>query len=160
MNKEPVPSASLLVVQGHPQLGLTLTANIRVTLAHSISKVSSLPSANKGKVNLSLDELKVSIEVILAPASNPAPGASAILECVRELVHRGRKAGSVDIGVAQVDVLVHKEDGQVIAESGVAHEGVLQDPGDCVFLMSEGFWGIESTGIIFSNSHFQEAEIK
>jgi len=138
MNKESVPSASLLVVQGNPQLSLTLT------------------SANKRKVNLSLDELKVSIEVILAPASNPAPCAGAILEGVRKLFLRRRKTGSVDVGVVQVDVLVNKEDGKVIAESGIAHERVLEDPSDSVFFMSEGLWGVETTGIIFTNSHFQK----
>ena len=76
-----------------------------------------------------------------------------------ELLLRSRKAGSVDIVVVEVDVAVNIKDGKVIAEPCVAHLGVLQDSGDCVLLMLVSFRGIESTCIIFTNSHFQKTEI-
>ena len=81
------------------------------------------------------------------------PDTSPIAEDVVKLIVTAGQAGSVDIGVVEVDVPVNIEDGNVVTESGGAHARVLQDPDHCVLLMRMLFWGIETRGIPFSHSN-------
>jgi len=107
------------------------------------------------KGNLFLDELEWSINFILAPASNPASNPSTIVENIVKLVVTRWQTGCVDIGVAQVNVSVSIEEGNVIAESSSRKLWVLENPDNCVLLMVESFRRVEATSIPFSNSNFQ-----
>merc|ERR1719312_1268478 len=61
--------------------------------------------------------------------------------------------------MVEVDISVNIEDSKVIAEASIAHLGVLQDPGDCVFLMRLNFRGIKTRGIVFSYSDFKQVSL-
>jgi len=58
--------------------------------------------------------------------------------------------------VVQVDVPVHSEESDVVTQSGGAHAGVLQDPHNSVLFVLLLLWSVESRGIPFSNSDFQQ----
>jgi len=96
---------------------------------------------------------------ILAPASNKTPHTCAIAELVVKLVSTGWETSSVHIRMVEVDISVNIEDSKVIAETSIAHLGVLQDPGHCVLLMRLNFRGIKTRGIVFSNSDFKQVSL-
>ena len=102
-----------------------------------------------------LDELKVSGELVLAPASHVTPHTSPVTEQEVELVVTGGQAGRVDVGTVEADVSVHVEDGEVVVQPGETHVGVLQDPRDGVLLVVDLLGGVEATGVPLTNSDFQ-----
>jgi len=96
--------------------------------------------------------------LILTPPSNKTANTSAIAELVVKLVSTGWETGSVHVRMVEVDISFNIEDSEVIAETSVAHLGVLQDPCDCVFFMRLNFRSIKTRGIVFSNSDLEQAK--
>ena len=88
------------------------------------------------QVNLLGDELEAAINLVLAPPRHVTPDPGPIAEDVVKLVVTRGQTSSVDVGMVDVDVSVSVEDGDVVAESGGAHAGVLEDPDHGVLLMS------------------------
>lgn len=137
---EPVPTARPLPVQGILQL------------------VVAVIVADQGQVHLVLDELEGSVDLILAPAGDPAPQAGSVVELVGKLVLAGGQACCVNISLVQVDVGLRIKDGNVIAEPASVEFGVLEEPGHGVLDMVAGLGSIEATGIVFANTDLQQPE--
>ena len=74
-----------------------------------------------------------------------------------EHVVAGGQAGRVDVGVAQVDVAVGVEEGDVATESAGGELRVLQDPDDGVLLVVELLGVVEPAGVPLSHSGLQQA---
>ena len=110
------------------------------------------------QVNLLGDELEAAINLVLAPPRHVTPDPGTIAEDVVKLVVTGWKTSGVDVGMVDVDVSVSVEDGDVVAESGGAHAGVLEDPDHGVLLVSLLLWSIETRGIPLSYSHLQQTK--
>ena len=75
-----------------------------------------------------------------------------------KLVVAGGQTRGVDIRVGEVDVPVHGEEGDVVAEPGERHGGVLEDPHHGVLLVALLLGGVEAAGVPLSHPHLQEAE--
>ena len=116
----------------------------------------TLTSRDQRQVNLLGDELEATIHLILAPSSHMTADTCPIAEDVVKLVVAGGQAGGVDVGVVDVDVPVHVEDGNVVAQSGGAHAGVLEDPDHGVLLVLLLLGSIEPGGVPLTHSHFQQ----
>jgi len=101
-----------------------------------------------------LDELKLSVCLILPPAGHPAANASAVGEFVAELVPAGGKARGVDI-VVELDGFLCVQNGNIIRKSSRVELRMLQQATHSVFLMPHSFGGIEATGVILSNANNQ-----
>jgi len=126
------------------------------SIESNLELVLALSCGDEGEVDLLRDKLEGSVNLVLAPAGHVASDPGPVAEDVVELVVTRGHAGGVDVGVVQVDVPVHSEERDVVTQSGGAHAGVLQDPHNGVLLMLLLLWGIESRGIPFSNSDFQQ----
>jgi len=100
-----------------------------------------------------LDKLEGAIKLILAPSSHPAPYTSTVTELVVKLVVTRWQASSVHIRTVQVDIPVNIEDGNIVIKSARVELVVFKQSCDCVLLMLNFLWVIESTGIIFPNPH-------
>jgi len=116
----------------------------------------TLEIAYKWNIHHSRDELERPIELIFAPTGNETSHTGSITELEVKLIIAGGIARRVDIGMVEVDVPVHIEDCQIVAESRVAHLGMLQDPCYSVLLMVLSFRVVEAAGIVFSNSDFKQ----
>ena len=75
-----------------------------------------------------------------------------------KLVVAGGQTRGVDIRVGEVDVPVHGEEGDVVAEPGERHGGVLEDPHHGVLLVALLLGSVEAAGVPLSHPHLQEAE--
>ena len=74
-----------------------------------------------------------------------------------EHVVAGGQAGRVDVGVAEIDVPVGVEEGDVAAESAGGELRVLQDPDDGVLLVVELLGVVEPASVPLSHSGLQKA---
>merc|ERR1711974_282251 len=108
------------------------------------------------KINLVLDELEGTINLVLSPSCHPASDSCAVVELVAKLVPTRGQTSSVHIRFVQVDVAVSVKDGDVVAQSSSIQLRVLQKPDNSVLLMLGGLWGVEATGIVFANTDLQE----
>jgi len=100
-----------------------------------------------------LNELEGAIKLILAPSSHPATYPSTVIELVVKLVVTRWQASSVHIRTVQVDIPVHIEDSNIVIKPAGVELVVLEKPCDCILLVWDYLWVIESTGIILSNPH-------
>ena len=115
---------------------------------------------NETQVNLLGDELESAVNLVLAPPGHVAAHSGAVGEDMIELVITGGQTGGVDIGVGEVDVPVHGQEGDVVTEPGQGHGGVLEDPDHGVLLVTLLLGRIEAAGVPLTHSHLQEAENK
>ena len=102
-----------------------------------------------------LDELKVSGELVLAPASHVAPHTSPVTELVAELVPAGGQAGRVDVAVVQVDPLAQSQHGQVVTETFPVEPGVDGGTEDVVLLVLVLLRPLVGAGVVLTNPHLQ-----
>jgi len=135
---EPVATSCALGIQGTLQL------------------VVAAVVLNQRKINLVLDELEGTINLVLSPSCHPASDSCAVVELVAKLVPTGGQTSSVHIRFVQVDVAVSVKDGDVVAQPSSIELRVLQKPDNSVLLMLGGLWGVEATGIVFANTDLQE----
>ena len=112
------------------------------------------------QVNLLGDELESAVNLVLAPPGHVASHSGAVSEDVIKLVVTGWQTRGVDIGVGEVDVPVHGEEGDVVTEPGQGHGGVLEDPDHGVLLVTLLLRGIEAASVPLTHSHLQEADNK
>merc|ERR1711974_256561 len=108
------------------------------------------------KINLVLDELEGTINLVLSPSCHPASDSCAVVELVAKLVPTRGQTSSVHIRFVQVDVAVSVKNGDVVAQPSSIELRVLQKPDNSVLLMLGGLWGVEATGIVFTNTDLQE----
>lgn len=141
MKSEPVSGAWLLGVEGCLEVGLALGV------------------IDQRKVDFLGDKLEGAVIFVFSPSGYVASNSGPIAEPIIKLVIAGRQTGGVDVGMVEVDVSVNIEDGEVVAESGVAHLGMLQNPCDCVLFVSLDLRRKEPGGVILSNSDFQQISL-
>ena len=137
---EPVATSCALGIQGTLQL------------------VVAAVVLNQRKINLVLDELEGTINLVLSPSCHPASDSCAVVELMAKLVPTRWQTSSVHIRFVQVDVAVSVKDGDVVAQPSSIELRVLQKPDNSVLLMLGGLWGVEATGIVFANTDLQEPE--
>ena len=142
MEHKPVTHSGLARVEGSLEFGLALIVG------------------DEAQVDLLGDKLECAVNLILAPAGHVAAHPGPVGKDVIKLVVAGWKTGGVDIGVGEVDVPVHGEEGDVVAEPGQGHGGVLEDPDHCVLLVTLLLGSVEAAGVPLTHSHLQEAENK
>jgi len=102
-----------------------------------------------------LDELEVSSELVLPPASHVTPHTAPVTELVAELLTAGWKAGRVDVAVVEVDTLAQSQHGQVVAQTLPVEPGVSDGTEDVVLLVLVLLRPLVSAGVVLSNPHLQ-----
>ena len=105
-----------------------------------------------------LQQLEGAVDLVLSPSSHPASHASTVVELVAKLILAGRQASRVHIWLVQVNVTVGVQDGNVVAQSSLIELRVLETPDNIVLIMPAGFWGVEATGVILTNTDLQHPE--
>ena len=159
----PVSSAGILPnLTSGTDLALAEAEPVATSCALGIQGVLQLVVAavvlNQRKINLVLDELEGTINLVLSPSCHPASHPSAVVELVVKLIPTRGQTSSVHIRFVQVDVAVSVKDGDVVAQPSSIELRVLQKPDNSVLLMLGGLWGVEATGIVFANTDLQEPE--
>ena len=137
---EPVATSCALGIQGTLQL------------------VVAAVVLNQRKINLVLDELEGTINLVLSPSCHPASHPSAVVELVAKLILTRGQTSSVHIRFVQVDVAVSVKDGDVVAQPSSIELRVLEMSDNVVLIMSAGLWGVEAACVVFANTDFQGPE--
>lgn len=154
-----VPSASIFSIlcpRAHLSLGeLEPVSNSRLFLVErSLQGCVALRGRHQGDVNLVLDELEGSRELILSPASGPAPCSCAVAEDMIKLLLAGWEAGRGHIGVLQVNNSCGDHHCDVVAESFCIELRVANNLRHSVLNVAPRLRRVEAAGIVFPNSHF------
>ena len=140
MQIEPVAETGSSLVHGGLQ-GLATTVKLK-----------------QGQINLTLDKLELTVLLILSPSSHPTSGAGAVVEPEIKLVVTAGQTGGVHVALTQVNVLVDSQQGDVVVQSLGAELWVLGDLDHSVLSVLLLLRGVESRGVPFTNSNFQQTK--
>jgi len=128
--------------------------NTRFLLVESLfQSCVALSGRHNWYVNLVLDELERSRELIFAPSSRPAPCSSAVAEDIIELLLARREASRRHIRVLEVNNSGGDHHSNVVAEALGVKLRVADDFGNSVFNVAPSLRGVEATGVVFTNAH-------
>jgi len=128
--------------------------NSRFLLVESLfQSYVALSGRHNWHVNLVLDELERSRELIFAPSSRPAPCSSAVAEDIIELLLARREASRRHIRVLEVNNSGGDHDSNVVTEALSVKLRVANDFGNSVFNVAPSLRGVEATGVVFTNAH-------
>jgi len=146
---------SILCSRAHLSLcELEPIPNTRFLLVESLlQSYVALSGRHNWYVNLVLDELERSRELIFAPSSRPAPCSSAVAEDIIELLLARREASRRHIRVLEVDNSGGDHHSNVVAEALGVKLRVADDFGNGVFNVAPSLRRVEATGVVFTNAH-------
>lgn len=102
-----------------------------------------------------LEELEVSGELVLTPASHVTSHTSPVTELIAELVTAGGQTGSVDVAVVEVHPLAQSQHGQVVAETFPVEPRVDGGTKDVVLLVLVLLRPLVGAGVVLTNPHLQ-----
>ena len=134
---EPVSNSTSLIVESKLEVSVTAAAG------------------HQRQSNLLLNELELTVHLVLAPAGHVTSDPGTVGEEEVELVVARGEAGRVDVGVVEADVSVCVEDGEIIVQTASIELRMFEDPDDGVLRVIELLGRLEATSVPLSNTDFQ-----